>query len=94
MLTTVLATLQSNDQGTGGGWTGVKLMNGQVPWNASPPHDGSLSSQCQPTGYAIESHDTAEPLLKKAFLLPLNKDWWVCMPLPFCPKMGLGMKVP
>ena len=30
---------------------------------------------------------------KKAFLLPLNRDWWTCMPLPFWPKMGLGMKV-
>ena len=27
------------------------------------------------------------------FLSPLKRDWWTCIPLPFIPKMGLGMKV-
>ena len=30
---------------------------------------------------------------KNAFVSPLKRDWWVCMPLPFSPCSGLGMKV-
>jgi len=30
---------------------------------------------------------------KKAFASPRKRDWWTCMPLPFSPKIGLGMKV-
>ena len=33
------------------------------------------------------------PASKKALLLPLNSDWCTCMPEPFWPAMGLGMKV-
>ncbi len=30
---------------------------------------------------------------KKAFLPSLDSDWWTCMPEPFSPKSGFGMKV-
>ncbi len=30
---------------------------------------------------------------KKALRSPRNSDWWVCMPEPFLPNSGLGMKV-
>ncbi len=30
---------------------------------------------------------------KKAFRSPLLSDWWTCIPLPFCPSIGLGMNV-
>jgi hypothetical protein len=30
---------------------------------------------------------------KNAFSPPWNSDWWVCMPEPFSPKSGFGMKV-
>src|SRR5689334_18655594 len=26
-------------------------------------------------------------------VLPFQRDWWTCMPLPLSPKRGLGMKV-
>ena len=28
---------------------------------------------------------------QNAFSFPRKRDWCVCMPLPFCPKIGLGM---
>ena len=28
---------------------------------------------------------------QNAFSFPVNSDWCVCMPLPFCPKIGFGM---
>jgi hypothetical protein len=30
---------------------------------------------------------------KKALRSPSNRDWWVCIPLPFTPATGLGMNV-
>ena len=30
---------------------------------------------------------------KKALRPSLNSDWWVCIPEPFSPNSGLGMKV-
>jgi hypothetical protein len=30
---------------------------------------------------------------KKALRSPSNSDWWVCIPLPFTPSTGFGMKV-
>ena len=30
---------------------------------------------------------------KNAFFPPAKRDWWVCIPEPFSPKIGFGMNV-
>ena len=41
----------------------------------------------------LDRNEGASLPSKKAFLSPVKSDWWVCMPEPFSPEIGLGMKV-
>jgi len=62
-LDAALATAQSNDEGTGSGWTQVKAENGGAnPWVANPPLDGELTPTRGAAGwiYTVDPQDVAE----------------------------------
>ena len=44
-------------------------------------------------GSGMHTHQSLFCGDRNAFSSPRNSDWWVCMPEPFSPNSGLGMKV-
>ncbi len=42
---------------------------------------------------AVSDRNHSSSGSKNAFSAPRNRLWWVCIPLPFSPTSGLGMKV-
>ena len=43
--------------------------------------------------FATSDRKYSSSASKNAFSSPRNSDWWVCIPEPFSPNSGLGMKV-
>ena len=62
-------------------------------WFVSSVISGACCSSPAMYDFAVFDRWYSSVASKNAFRSPSNSDWWVCIPLPFTPATGFGMKV-